>query len=212
MKKILLVGDSIRIGYDKYVKLSYEGRAEVFYPNENCRMSSYVIRCLHDWKRDTKCGSDIDLVHWNCGLWDCLIMPDGLYQTPLNQYKENIDRICKMIKLYFPGAISVFATSTPVHDGVCAEVYTRNSKDVELFNAAAVEVVKANGGYIDDLYTVMRNAPQECYSDVTHFYTKLGAETTTTQVTSVINELLGIESKTLDFGQFFKEEKNIIGI
>lgn len=33
MKKILLIGDSIRMGYDKYVKLAFEGEAEVYYPD-----------------------------------------------------------------------------------------------------------------------------------------------------------------------------------
>ena len=32
MKKIVLIGDSIRMGYDKYVKMALEGVAEVYYP------------------------------------------------------------------------------------------------------------------------------------------------------------------------------------
>ena len=46
MKKVLLIGDSIRQGYDRYVKMSLEGEAEVFYPEENCRFSVYVLRDL----------------------------------------------------------------------------------------------------------------------------------------------------------------------
>lgn len=44
MKKIVLLGDSIRMGYDKYVRKSLEGSAEVFYPAENCRFTFYLLR------------------------------------------------------------------------------------------------------------------------------------------------------------------------
>ncbi len=49
MKKILLLGDSIREGYDVYVKKAFSGLYDVVYPSENCRFSSYIIRNLADW-------------------------------------------------------------------------------------------------------------------------------------------------------------------
>ena len=49
MKKILLIGDSIRMGYDKYVKEALDGVAEVYYPKENCKMAVYVLRFLQEW-------------------------------------------------------------------------------------------------------------------------------------------------------------------
>ena len=48
MKKVILIGDSIRMGYDKYIKASLEGEAEVFYPSENCRFATYVLRFVHE--------------------------------------------------------------------------------------------------------------------------------------------------------------------
>ena len=39
MKKILLLGDSIRIGYGKYVSMAFEGQAQVYAPTDNCRFS-----------------------------------------------------------------------------------------------------------------------------------------------------------------------------
>ncbi len=41
MKNVLLIGDSIRAGYDKAVKKSLEGIANVYFPEENCRFASY---------------------------------------------------------------------------------------------------------------------------------------------------------------------------
>lgn len=34
MKKVLLIGDSIRMGYDTYTKMTFEDVAEVYYPEE----------------------------------------------------------------------------------------------------------------------------------------------------------------------------------
>ena len=38
MKKILIIGDSIRKGYSKYVKVAFQDVAEVYYPDDNCSL------------------------------------------------------------------------------------------------------------------------------------------------------------------------------
>ena len=71
MKNVLLIGDSIRMGYDKSVKRALEGKANVYFPEENCRFASYVLRYLHEYKK--MLGEEsVDVLHWNAGLWDCL--------------------------------------------------------------------------------------------------------------------------------------------
>ena len=47
--KIVLIGDSIREGYDRYVKQAFDGVAMVCYPPENCRFTTYIIRNLIEW-------------------------------------------------------------------------------------------------------------------------------------------------------------------
>ena len=59
MKKVMLIGDSIRKGYDKYVKMALEDSAEVAYPKENCRFTPYVLRNLHTWLGDTGFGDGL---------------------------------------------------------------------------------------------------------------------------------------------------------
>ena len=83
MKKIMLIGDSIRMGYDKYVAMALEGSAEVYYPKENCRFSPYVLRNLHAWLDKSGFGEDTDCLHWNVGLWDCLNLFDDGPTVPL---------------------------------------------------------------------------------------------------------------------------------
>ena len=111
MKKILILGDSIRMGYDKYVKMAFQDVAEVYYPvkeseypGANCRFASFIVRHLGDWKQKLACGDDVDLVHWNAGLWDDLVMQDGENHTPIEIYKYYIERVCKLIRILFPTA------------------------------------------------------------------------------------------------------------
>ena len=154
MKKILLIGDSIRQGYDTYIKMIFDGTAEVYYPDENCRFSTYIIRNLHAWKKELGCGDDVDLIHWNAGLWDDLRMIDGEPLLSLEEYARNVERIYGLIKLLFPEAKIIFATSTPVQE----ELFTtckRYNADTERYNAEAVRISLAHGAAINDLYSAM---------------------------------------------------------
>ena len=211
MKKILLIGDSIRLGYDKYVKMAFEDVAEVYYPEENSRFVMYVYRRLHEWKGELKCGNDIDVVHWNAGLWDDLILPDGKHLTPIEIYREYIDRTCNMIKILFPNAKMIFATSTPVQEELFLYC-KRYNKDTEEYNKVAVEVVKSYGAEINDLYSLAKAAPVEYHSDLTHYYTKEGTKLLTDQVVKCLEETLGIQAKELDYDALFADTENILGI
>ena len=116
MKKIVLLGDSIRRGYDRYTKMAFDGEAMVYYPDDNCRFAPYFLRYLNEWKNSFKCGDDVDCVHWNVGLWDTLRADDGELFVPPEIYKYYIDRICKYLKMLYPNAKIIFATSTPVQE------------------------------------------------------------------------------------------------
>lgn len=212
MKKILLIGDSIRQGYDRYVKIALEGVAEVGYPANNCRFASYIVRHLPDWKDEVGFGDDVDLVYWNAGLWDGLIMADGLHHTPLEMYKVYVDRVCNMIKILFPKAKMIFATSTPVQEELFTGWAKRYNRDTELYNAAAEEIVKRHGGETDDLYTLAKNAPVCYHSDKTHYYTKEGTRMFTEQVLATLEAALGIKGKKLDYDALFSEAENIVGV
>ena len=111
MKNLLLIGDSIRMGYDKSVKKTLEGKANVIFPEENCRFAAYVLRYFHEYLKDIK-GEDIDVIHWNAGLWDCLRLFEEEPHTPIDVYAYYIERICIRIKKICPNARVIFATST----------------------------------------------------------------------------------------------------
>ena len=177
MKKIVLIGDSIRQGYDKYVKMAFEYVAEVYYPTENCRFTSHILRHIVEWKEKMQCGDDVDLVHWNAGVWDNLRLLDDRNLIEIDVYRANVERICQFIKILFPNAKMIFATSTPVDEVLFKEKFEarkimRLNSDTEIYNQAAIEVVRKHGGEINDLYGLLKDRQSEYHSDQTHFYSK----------------------------------------
>ena len=212
MKKIVLIGDSIRMGYDKYVKLAFEDVAQIYYPQDNCRFAASILRHLHDWKKEMECGDDVDCVHWNAGLWDSLFMPDGENHTPIDIYKYYIERVCNRISHVFPNAKVIFATSTPVVEERFIGECKRYNKDIEIYNAAAIEIVKKYDFIVNDLYTVIKNVPIEYYSDMTHLYTKEGTKLLTDKVVECIEESLAIKARMLNYVELFTNTENVVGM
>ena len=111
MKKIILLGDSIRMGYDKYVAEALDGVAEVYYPKENCRFAENTLRFALDWKNRGDLPEDADLVHWNVGLWDVAEILGDEPLTPLPFYENLIARLDRRFRSFYPNAKMVFATS-----------------------------------------------------------------------------------------------------
>ena len=211
MKKVVLLGDSIRQGYEKYVKLAFEGRAQIYSPQDCCRFSSYILRYLMEWKVEMDCGSDVDLVHWNAGLWDCLLMLDGKPHTDIAVYGEYLRRVHAVIKQLFPDAQQVFATSTAVLQERYRGWYRRVNSDIEAYNAVAIKVLEPLGVQINDLHSLTKNIPEEYYSDMTHFNTKEGAQLLANQVISCIEKNLDVQGTPVDYDKLFAKQTEIVG-
>lgn len=174
MKKILLLGDSIRLGYDTYVKNALQTVAEVYFPPENCAFAQYTLRWVNEWKQKVGYPDDMDLVHWNVGLWDVLrILDDDTFTSP-EYYGETLKRLHKRLRVLFPKAKQVFALSTSVVEELYEPPYQRRNADIERFNKIAVETLSPLGVTINDLYSITKDAPSCCRSDMTHFYTTEG--------------------------------------
>ncbi len=66
MGTIVLIGDSIRMGYQEVVRRELGGVAEVWGPEENGGNSENVLAHLEDWAL----SRSPDVIHVNCGLHD----------------------------------------------------------------------------------------------------------------------------------------------
>jgi len=219
MKKVMLLGDSIRMGYDAYVRIAFDGIAHIYYPEENGRFAAYTLRNLTDWerlldeKRQIGRGVEVDLIHWNVGLWDCLTQLDGEPLTDIATYQHYLGRIHKVMSKLYPNARQIFATSTAVIDKWFeGERFTRCNATVEKYNQAAVKVLAPLGVSFNDLYTLTREFPDSFHSDGTHFNTKSGQSALVKQVVETLEKALGVKAKELDFDKLFTKETGIVGI
>ena len=191
MKNVLLLGDSIRTGYDKAVKRSLEPYANVYFPDENCRFASYLLRNLHEYK-DIIPDKKVDVLHWNTGLWDCLRLFEEDPHTPIDVYAYYIERCCIRIKKVYPEATVIFATSTSVISEKMGVNFKRYNEDIEAYNRVAVEIVKKYGFEVNDLYAKSIEIKDFAHSDAVHYHTPIGTEIFANQVISYIAPALGI--------------------
>ena len=149
LKKVLLLGDSIRLGYQEYVKEILEDRAEVVGPGDNCRFANYTKYFILDWI--SSLGTP-DIVHWNNGLWDVShAIPNTGTFTPLTHYIESIESILNVLQE--TRAKIIWAQTTPVlpHNS------KRFNNDIDRFNNAAYSFMKGNKIEINDLNSLIRS-------------------------------------------------------
>lgn len=212
MKKVLLLGDSIRMGYDKYVRESLSEAAEVYYPSVNCKFSQFTLRYLGAWKKELGLPDDIDLVHWNVGLWDVGEIDGDAPLSSLEHYMDMIRRIDKRLRVLFPHAKMVFATTTAVREEGYKGKFRRHNAVIENFNAAALAVLGETDTVINDLYEHTKNIAPEYCSDMTHYNTPVGAAYMGGKVLATICPMLGITPKDVEIETFELEKysaKNI---
>ena len=150
MKKILLLGDSIRMGYGPTVEKYYRDKGYNFYqPTDNCRFAKYFLRMLFDERENFK---DADVIHFNIGHWDlCQIFEDKKTFSSLEEYRDNLIRITKMLLEITPNVI--FATTTPVR----VENPYNDNKVIDEFNQVAIEVMNMFGVKVNDLNALLRD-------------------------------------------------------
>ncbi len=215
MKQVFLIGDSIRLGYERYVAAMLEGVANVYSPkNINGGMAQYVQRWVHVWKQNENVPTDVDVVHWNAGLWDVLrIWGDEPFTSP-EFYAETLEKIVKRMQSIFPKAKIVFALSTAVvEEKYIGEEYKRYNADIEKYNEIAIQTLTPYGVIFNDLYSITKNAPDGCYSDPTHFNTLDGIKLVGNKVLNCICEQLGVDKNSLaeKEAELFEIPERILG-
>ena len=171
MKKLLLIGDSIRMNYDKYVRQALEGQVQVLTPDENARFAAYTYYAIGDWEHRQRFGEDVDVIHWNVGLHDVIHFHYDDVMTPPEIYGYYLGRIIRRLHDVYPNAKQIFALSTPVRD----EKYVlpwivRKTGEIDAVNEVAWRVMAEHNVPVNDLAAVVRRyEPDEIYSDATHF-------------------------------------------
>ncbi len=161
----MLIGDSIRHGYQAKVAELLGEIALVSGPDDNCRFSAYTLFNLSAWVTD----NDFDVIQWNNGQWDTCHMPDGRIHTPLASYLEIQERIAGI--LLKKTKRLVFATTTPVwpEHFASASMVPRRNEDISEYNSAAVDLLRGVGVEINDLHSpLMEDVKRYISEDMVH--------------------------------------------
>ena len=106
---VVLIGDSIRMGYQDHVVSQLAGRAEVWAPEPNGGDSRNVLAHLDQWAL----ARQPNLVHVNCGLHDLKRAFGAESEVSLAEYERNVRQILQRLQRELNGAV-VWATTTPV--------------------------------------------------------------------------------------------------
>lgn len=150
LPRVLLIGDSISIGYTLPVRELLAGKANVHRIPGNGSATGVGLAKLDAWLGNEKW----DVIHFNWGLHDLKhwkdnkLDPAGPQMTPVEEYEKNLRELVRRLKA--TGAKLVWASTTPVPEGSDGRV----AADEVKYNEAAARVMKAEGVAIDDLHAV----------------------------------------------------------
>ena len=191
LPNVLLIGDSISIGYTVAVREELSNEANVWRPKTNCGPTTKGVAAIDQWIGDRKW----DVIHWNHGLHDLKYMgpnnenladpavASSHQQVPPDDYAKNLKTIAERLKK--TGATIIFCETTPVPNGAKGRVVGDSKK----YNAIAEKVMgSVTGIVINPLYQFavenIKNLPANVH------YSKEGSQKLGTQVASVIRQHL----------------------
>jgi lysophospholipase L1-like esterase/dienelactone hydrolase len=169
LPRVLLIGDSIQLGYAPLVAKKLAGKAEVVSPAGNAADTANTLKVLDKWLADARPV----VVHFNCGLHDLKFgKKTQAHQVPIDRYEANLKLIAGRLHKATPHVI--FATTTPILDDRHAARkadFDRFDKDVRAYNERAVRTVLGLGVPVDDLYRIVQDGgPAELLGkDGTHY-------------------------------------------
>lgn len=153
-KKILIIGDSISIGYTPFVKKTLDGKAVVVHNPGNAQHTGTGLKKLDKWLGDEKW----DIIQFNWGLWDLCYRNkeskvqgnrdkiNGTITYSVEEYQQNLRNLVKKLKA--TGAQLVFVTTTYVPENEAG----RFAGDDVRYNKAAILVMKENHIPVNDIW------------------------------------------------------------
>ena len=180
LPRVLLIGDSISIGYTSPTRATLAGKANVHRPAANCGPTSRGLEQLDRWLGDGRW----DLIHFNWGLHDLKYI-EGRKQVPLDAYEKNLKELVARLKK--TGARLIWCSTTPVPEG-CSP--PRKNEDVIAYNAAAKKIMEANGIVIHDLYAFALPRLGKIQRPANVHFTPEGSKVLAEQVAAAIIDVL----------------------
>ncbi|OHB80202.1 MAG: hypothetical protein A2Z25_24700, partial [Planctomycetes bacterium RBG_16_55_9] len=186
---VLIIGDSISIGYFEPTRELLKGKAVVVHNPGNAAHTANGLKRLAEWLGDMQW----DVIHFNFGLHDLKYVDEqgknvsaekGKLQIPIDEYEKNLEEL--VIRLKRTGAKLIFATTTPVPDGTGFRV----KGDAERYNRVAEKVMNKHGIAINDLYSFALPRLKEIQRPQNVHFTEAGSALLAEQVANSILKAL----------------------
>ncbi|MEA4935447.1 MAG: SGNH/GDSL hydrolase family protein [Paludibacter sp.] len=196
--KVLIIGDSISIGYTPFVKEKLSGRMLIYHNPGNAQYTGVGLKNIRQWIGD----GNWDIIQFNWGLWDLCYRDttvksrverdklNGKIFTALEEYKTNLDSLVTILKTE-TNAKLIFVTTTYVPENEPG----RFSDDLLKYNMAAKEIMKKHHIEINDLYEKSINI-HHLYgqgSDNVH-YTKKGYDELSNYIIPILKRCGEVET------------------
>jgi len=198
LPNVLIIGDSISIGYTGAVTGLLKGKANVSHAQTNCGPSNKGFTSIKSWLGNKKW----DVIHFNFGIWDTHCLHNGQLVRDRNKYKakdwkrrnttkeyvENLSKIIAIMKT--TDARLIWASTTP---------YVSYGEDTKLLivqnNKAAKELMDKEGVTVNDLYNlVLPHLKEWQRQDGCHFNSQ-GYQQLAKQVAAKISDALNNKAK-----------------
>lgn len=196
LPRVLLIGDSISIGYTLDVRQLLAGKANVHRPKANCGPTTLGLAHLDAWLESGGAGKKWDVIHFNWGLHDLKYQdangkgladpkdPSSKQQVPPADYEKNLRLLVD--RLQKTGAKLIWRNTTPVPDGSAGRV----PGDAAKYNAIAAKIMGEKGIPTDDLFTFAQERLAEIQRPANVHFTPEGSRALAGQVAEVIEKAL----------------------
>ncbi len=196
LPRVLLIGDSISIGYTLPTRKLLEGKANVHRPQANCGPTTLGLANLDAWLDSGGAGKKWDVIHFNWGLHDLKYQPPsgkGLadpkdptskQQVPPGEYEKNLRQLVD--RLQKTGAKLIWRNTTPVPEGADGRV----PGDAAKYNAIAAKIMEEKGVPTQDLYRFCQERLAEIQRPANVHFTPEGSQALAEQVAAEIEKAL----------------------
>lgn len=179
---VLIIGDSISIGYTLPTRKILKGRANVHRIPTNGGPTINGTKNIEKWLGDRQW----DVIHFNWGLHDLKMDKEGKHQVPLKDYEKNLRKLVQRMKKQ--GKVLIWASTTPVPDAKVSP--PRKNADVIAYNKVAMKIMKEEGVRINDLYSLVLPQLEKLQRPANVHFVPAGSESLAQQVAAVIDKEL----------------------
>lgn len=183
LPRVLLIGDSISIGYTLPVREKLKGKANVHRIPQNGGATEVGLEKMKSWLGNGKW----DVIHFNFGLHDAKYASETTQRASCEHYIENLRKLITQMKA--TGAKLVFATTTPVPMGGVLSP-TRKFDSIEERNKVAFQLMQQEGVVVDDLYAAVLPVQKEVGRPNDVHFSPAGYEVLAKAVAASIEEQL----------------------